>query len=598
MKTPLRWLILPLLLFLCLTPCLAAQSSFPLNEKETRENIHGLYDVNNRLHMEQIEEENLFFRRPFSTPEPPAATPAPSPTPLPPGTFLNKNPLKVLTIKRLFTFSDLYRQLSTPQLLGAAVATNYLLQNDRTLFNNLDRSMKTREWDTHSPKITDWGEGGLDLAFCGLFYLTGSKKAHEVAQMAAESVVLTGIQVHVLKRIFGFNRPHVSNPPPSTARLGYDMNYDAMPSGHSAAVFAMATVFGDAYKIGWLTYPMATLAALTRIKEHAHWPSDLLIGSLMGHLGARQIMADHGYIQIKHHSSSEPWGRLRVKIDGGIEQRWDDNASFSSDGSAAQTDQFGYLFLDTRAYMPMSSERTAPYSTILQAAYRTDRLIYDRIYRNNYQNYLLSARFSSRHAERLSSFLQADSRNITYEALEELDNPWAYAGSCRTDGIRGGLNLILSNSLAAGASFQYQYVGYGGFSGENSRVNQGDFSISSRPGRSLSFQAGFLIQDSRAENEIFTFSGSGLWGLLSQQVWKNGRLSAFSRLQNLDFSKNIVPDGSYRRDAVSSIGVTLDHEFSGHWSCRLNWNLRTSASNDPQFYYRRNLLSAGFTNRF
>jgi|GEM_PF-4597844 len=597
MKTPLRWLILPLLVFLCLVPCLAAQSPFPLNEKETRENIHGLYEVNNRLHMEQIEEENL-FQRPLPAPVPPPAPPAPPPTPPPPGTFLNKNPLKVLTVKRLFTFSDLYRQLSTPQLLGAAIATNYLLDNDRTVFNNLDRSMKTPEWDLHSPKITDWGEGGVDLAFCGLFYLGGSKKCHEVAQMAAESVVLAGVQVHVLKRIFGFNRPHVSNPPPSLARLGFDMNYDAMPSGHSASAFAMATVFGDAYKIGWLTYPMAALAALTRIHEHAHWPSDILIGSLMGHLGARQIMADHGYIQIKHHSSSEPWGRLRVKIDGGIEQRWDDNASFSSDGSSAQTDQFGYLFLDTRAYLPLSSERTAPYSTILQAAYRTDRLIYDHVYRNNYQNHLISARFSARCSERLSAFLQADSRSIHYEAVEELDNPWAYADFCRSSAGRAGATYLLSPSLTARLSCQYQDIGYAGFSGENSRVNQEDFSISSRPGRALSFQAGFLVQNSRAEDETFSFSGSGLWGLFSQQVWKNGRLSAFSRLQNIDFSKNIVPDGSYRRDAVSSVGVTLDHEFSGHWSCRLNWNLRTSASNDPQFYYRRNLLSAGFTNRF
>jgi membrane-associated phospholipid phosphatase len=584
-------------MLLCFHAAQAQNSPFPLNEKENRENIHGLYDIDNRIHMEGIEEENL-FGHPGLPPEPPPPTPPPMPSPPPPGTFTRKNPLKVLTVKCLFTFSDLYRQMSTPQLLGAAVATNYLLQNDRTLFNNLDRSMKTPEWDTHAPKITDWGEGGLDLAFCGMFYLIGTKKAHQVAQMAAESVVLTGVQVHVLKRIFGFNRPHVSNPPPSLARLGYDMNYDAMPSGHSAAAFAMATVFGESYRIGWLTYPMALLASLTRIHEHAHWPSDIFIGSLMGHLGARQVMADHGYINIRHHSSSEPWGRLRVKIDGGVDQRWDDNASFSADGTRAVADQYGYLFLDTRAYMPLSSERTAPYSSLLQAAYRTDRLIYDRVYRNNYQNYLLSARFSSRHAERLSSFLQADSRNINYEGVAELDDPWAYAGYCRTDTVRAGLNFILSDSLAARVSCQYQYVGYGGFSGENSRVTQGDLSIGSRPGRAFSFQAGALFQNSRAENEDYAFEGAGFWALFSQQVWKNGRLSGFSRLQDLNFSRHALRDGSLRRDSCLSLGAALEHEFSGHWSCRINWNLRTSNSNDPWFFYRRNLLSAGLTNRF
>ncbi len=139
---------------------------------------------------------------------------------------------------------------------------------------------------------------------------------------------------------------------------------------------------------------------------------------------------------------------------------------------------------------------------------------------------------------------------------------------------------------------------YSGFSDENSRVNQGDISISSRPGRTLSFQAGYLLQNSKADNEAFSYDGSGLWALLSQQVWTNGRLSAFSRLQNLNYSHNVVPDGSLRRDAISSIGVAIEHEFSGHWSCRLNWNLRTSSSNDPQYCYRRNLISAGLSNRF
>ena len=65
-----------------------------------------------------------------------------------------------------------------------------------------------------------------------------------------------------------------------------------MPSGHACVVFAWATVIGDSYDIGYITYPAAFLCGLARIYNNAHWPSDVIIGGFIGTFIAKAIMAE------------------------------------------------------------------------------------------------------------------------------------------------------------------------------------------------------------------------------------------------------------------------------------------------------------------
>jgi membrane-associated phospholipid phosphatase len=72
----------------------------------------------------------------------------------------------------------------------------------------------------------------------------------------------------------------------------------SFPSGHSAAAFAMATVvaseYGDNPVVSPLMYGAATLCALSRVHDNAHWLSDVVVGSLVGHLIARTVIDRNG----------------------------------------------------------------------------------------------------------------------------------------------------------------------------------------------------------------------------------------------------------------------------------------------------------------
>jgi len=83
----------------------------------------------------------------------------------------------------------------------------------------------------------------------------------------------------VLKYAAWSNRP--SQDDSAHRFLAYDQPSLGMPSGHSFSAFCVAEIYGAEYS-RWITYPLAALVAYSRIYNQAHWPSDVLVGSLLG----------------------------------------------------------------------------------------------------------------------------------------------------------------------------------------------------------------------------------------------------------------------------------------------------------------------------
>jgi membrane-associated phospholipid phosphatase len=109
---------------------------------------------------------------------------------------------------------------------------------------------------------------------------------------------LGGIIAELLKIVLRRERPgltdgvHVvrswSDHPLSTAQLG-------LPSSEVAVAFAAATVLARLFPGAWLLwYALAAGCALTRVAGGAHFMSDVLLGALVGYVGALIVWPRRG----------------------------------------------------------------------------------------------------------------------------------------------------------------------------------------------------------------------------------------------------------------------------------------------------------------
>lgn len=103
----------------------------------------------------------------------------------------------------------------------------------------------------------------------------------------AGSLVLAGGAVEAGKVLFGRPRPESS-----LDADGYSpfSGQAAMPSGHSAIAFALATSLADDIHRPWASvglYGMATAVAWSRINDNRHWLTDVTAGALVGITSAK-----------------------------------------------------------------------------------------------------------------------------------------------------------------------------------------------------------------------------------------------------------------------------------------------------------------------
>ena len=112
------------------------------------------------------------------------------------------------------------------------------------------------------------------------------RKHRELAIDVVVLIIISDLVTGGLKLLFMRERPfevlsdvHMLSWGSLTTAGGY-----AMPSGHTARGFAMATLIalGTRLRVGASVLAVATLVGLSRIYLGVHWPSDVLAGALLG----------------------------------------------------------------------------------------------------------------------------------------------------------------------------------------------------------------------------------------------------------------------------------------------------------------------------
>lgn len=112
--------------------------------------------------------------------------------------------------------------------------------------------------------------------------------------ISLKALLLVGFALHVLKFTFGRQRPHLTEQFESLIfnPLNWHWHWQSFPSGH-AQVSLLVTTFGavlfPSYRV--IFYSCGFAIAFTRVVIQQHFLSDILVGGLVGHLGALIILS-------------------------------------------------------------------------------------------------------------------------------------------------------------------------------------------------------------------------------------------------------------------------------------------------------------------
>ncbi len=157
--------------------------------------------------------------------------------------------------------------------------SNAIGDADRELFEYIHEDMKSESLDVATENVQRMGDAKVYAGVCMLLCAFGDERMFETGKLATAAFIETGMVTYAIKKIVG--RPRPLN----------ESEKDSFPSGHSAYAFALATIAGYKYtKLRIPLYIAASGTAFSRVYLGRHYPSDVLMGAVIGSLSGWLII--------------------------------------------------------------------------------------------------------------------------------------------------------------------------------------------------------------------------------------------------------------------------------------------------------------------
>ncbi len=184
------------------------------------------------------------------------------------------------------------RFLDTEWLVPLSGITAGLFVTDRDFSKHISQNPTTI---SHYKTLSNAGVAAL-VGGAGGMWVLGHVKHNEhwseTGFLAGEAAVNSWVAVEGLKYSLRRGRPYQGDGSGSFFQSGGT----SFPSGHAATAWSIAGVVAHEYP-GPLTkimaYGLASLVSVSRVKAHRHFPSDVVVGSVMGNLIAQNIYSRH-----------------------------------------------------------------------------------------------------------------------------------------------------------------------------------------------------------------------------------------------------------------------------------------------------------------
>lgn len=194
--------------------------------------------------------------------------------------------------RRIWTSPAQLRFSDAEWLVPLSGITAGLFVTDRDFSKHLSQSPATI---SRYKTLSNAGAGAL-VGGAGGMWLLGhaSHNEHwsETGFLAGEAVLNSLVMVEGLKYSLRRERPYQGD---GTGPF-FQTGGTSFPSEHAAAAWSVAGVIAHEYP-GPLTkimvYGLASLVSVSRVKAHQHFPSDVVVGSLIGNLVVQNIYSRH-----------------------------------------------------------------------------------------------------------------------------------------------------------------------------------------------------------------------------------------------------------------------------------------------------------------
>jgi membrane-associated phospholipid phosphatase len=134
--------------------------------------------------------------------------------------------------------------------------------------------------------------GGLITALYSIGEFSNTPSLRKTALLSMESWLTSGVVVLSLKFLIGRARPYTREGSTEFRPFSTGSDHYSFPSGHATSAFAVASVIAgqsDSKFVDILVYSLASMAAVSRVHDRKHWPSDVFIGSVLGYVVGKAI---------------------------------------------------------------------------------------------------------------------------------------------------------------------------------------------------------------------------------------------------------------------------------------------------------------------
>jgi len=173
-------------------------------------------------------------------------------------------------------------------------ATGLAFLGDEEIRKGAQRS-RSAPFDSLADGAKILGSPPVTLATGVILYgwgrLAADEYKAETGKLATQAILAAEAATLVLKYSTGRERPEAEAGAHSFHPFDFADGYnDALPSAHTAGVFALAAVLARRAESPWapsLCYGLATVLGASRIYQDEHWTSDVLLGALIGELAGR-----------------------------------------------------------------------------------------------------------------------------------------------------------------------------------------------------------------------------------------------------------------------------------------------------------------------